>query len=95
LIVFWVLRLPNPNRNDLAIGKAVTVDSLENEIQSPTDLDFLSKADVYQLRNEAVFKYPQLMLNGYTPSEVVFGQIVDGLPWWVMHGQFFYGKGEL
>ena len=84
---------PRPNPNTLAIGRGSKVDSLDVAIHEPIELDFKSKAEVLQIRSDAVQKYPQLLARKYAPSGAVFGQIVDGLPWWGLVGQIYYGKG--
>jgi hypothetical protein len=94
LVVVWVLKMPNRNQNTLAIAEVAKAESVDVVIQSPIELDFLSKSEIYQLRREAVEQYPQLYISDYAPSKSVFGQIVDGLPWWGLEGQFFYGNGE-
>jgi hypothetical protein len=94
LIALWVVRTPEPNRNELAIRELAKVDSLNIKIQPPIELDWKSQSEVLQLRAAAVRQYPELLASEYIPAERVFGQIVDGLPWWGMEGQFFYGKGE-
>lgn len=94
LIGFWYVLQPEPNRNALAIGGAARQDGLDVTIQPPLEFDFLSKAEVLKRRVDAVQEYPGLIADEYTPSEAVFGQIVDGLPWWGIMGQFYYGSGE-
>jgi hypothetical protein len=95
LIVLWIIRLPKPNRNVLAIGEIAKVESVNIEIQLPIELDWRSKRQVLQLRIAAVRRHPELLASEYIPDEYVFGRIVDGLPWWGMEGQYFYGKGEM
>ncbi|MFH1126346.1 MAG: hypothetical protein V1703_04410 [Candidatus Altiarchaeota archaeon] len=58
------------------------------------ELDFKTKAEVYQLRREAVVQHSQLIEKEYTPSDLVFGEIVDGRPWWGILGLSYYGNGE-
>jgi hypothetical protein len=94
LIIVWLMRLPGPNRNMLAIGKAAKAEAVDIAIQSPLELDFKSKQNVLQLRQEAVERHAELLAGNYTPSEAVFGQIVDGLPWWGIEGQLYYGRGD-
>jgi hypothetical protein len=94
LLGLWAFLVPKPNRNALAIGQDAKVEEVNLFIQSPTELDFLSKAEIYQIRTAAVEQYPELMARDYDPSDSVFGQIVDGLPWWGMEGMYFYGGGE-
>ena len=93
LTILWVLRSPAPNRNQLALGPQAKSAPLDIPLQAPTEFDFVTKAEVLRLRTEAVRRYPDLLASDYTPSEAVFGQIVDGLPWWGIAGQFYYGPG--
>ena len=50
-------------------------------INPMSDYDYLSKNEIYDIRkryvSESIFATPD-----YEPSEEVFGQIVDGKPWW-------------
>jgi len=62
-----------------------------------TELNFKSKAEIYQLRINAVRQHPELLADGgnsYKPSEEIFGQIEDGKPWWGVLGLSYYGDGE-
>lgn len=68
-------------------------DSVVIAIQPMVELDFKTKAEIYQLRTTEVIKYPQLLQGRYAPSEAVFGQIVDDKPWWGILGYCFYGNG--
>jgi hypothetical protein len=83
-----------PQENELALGEAAKADSVEVVLQSPVELDFKTKAEVLQLRREAVARYPQLLAREYAPSEAVFGKVADGLPWWGIAGHFYYDTGE-
>ena len=94
LLFLWWVRLPPPNRNQLALGERATLETLDIPLQSPIELDFATQAEVFRLRTEAVFKYPDLIIGGYRPANSVFGQIEDGLPWWGTLGNFYYGSGE-
>lgn len=51
------------------------------EINELTELNFLSKADIYKLRKEYVNK-SLFAAKDYEPNDAVFGQIVDNKPWW-------------
>ncbi|MBN1583997.1 MAG: hypothetical protein JXA89_25030 [Anaerolineae bacterium] len=94
-VLFVALYLqPRPNRNALAIGERARIESLDVDLQPLDELDFKSKAEVYRLRSESVARYPQLIAGTYRPSDAVFGQIVNGLPWWGTLGLAHYGKGE-
>jgi hypothetical protein len=94
LTALFIIRLPAPNRNQLAIGGRATLETLDIPLQPPEELDFLSKAEVLRLRTEAVMSQPDLMVGAYRPSDGVFAQIEDGLPWWGTLGNFYYGPGE-
>ncbi len=83
-----------PNKNALAIKGSAVLEDLQIELQPLADLDFKSKADVLGIRKEAVSRYPGLIVGDYRPSDAVFGQIVDGLPWWGVLGAYYYGKGN-
>ncbi len=58
-----------------------TTDFIDLKINPMSDYDYLSKKEIYNIRkkyvSESVFANPN-----YEPSEEVFGQIVDGKPWW-------------
>lgn len=94
LIVYWFLQQPPPNRNTLAIGPQATAERVAIELQAPQELDSKSKAEVLELRTEAVWRYPELLAADYAPSETVFGQLADARPWWGMEGQYRHGPGE-
>jgi hypothetical protein len=94
LVAVWVVVQPEPNRNALAIGASARAPALDIAIQAPVELDFKSRAEVFQLREAAVSRYPDLLARDYTPSDAVFGQIEDQLPWWGITGHFYYGSGE-
>lgn len=84
-----------PNRNKLAYGEESGLIGTHNlQLNAPIELDFKSKSEIFLLRREAVEQYPDLILKNYSPSTDIFGQIVDGLPWWGINGQFYYGNGE-
>lgn len=89
----WTLR-PEPNDNALALGESAAGGPIEIPIQRPTELDGLTRDEVFALRTEAVMRNPELLGGPYVPADVVFGQIVDGKPWWGMPGQFFYANGS-
>jgi hypothetical protein len=86
------LSLTVQNHNTLAIGEQATVAKVEVALQPPVELDSLSKAEVLELRKEAVARYPALLAGDYEPAAPVF-QLGDGLPWWGMQGQFYFGPG--
>lgn len=89
-----VTRQAHPNKNALAINDRATADVLDIQPQPLKDLDFKTKSQVLSLRRVAVSRYPSLISGKYQPSDAVFGQIVDGVPWWGLLGAYCYGKGE-
>lgn len=96
LIGMWLVRRPASisNNNALAIGDLAKVESISVMVRAPVELDNLTKADVLALRIEEVYRYPELLYSGYEPYDRIFGDIVDGLPWWGISGHFYYGVGE-
>jgi hypothetical protein len=94
LTALLILRLPEPNRNQLALGEKAAIDLIEIEIQPPAEFDFKTQAEVLALREQAVELHPELLMVQYQPSEAVFGQIKDQLPWWGLAGIFYYGSGD-
>jgi hypothetical protein len=95
LLLYVAFNQYGPNRNKLALGEKSTItEVLYIDLQPAEELDFESKAEVLKLRRNAVMRHPELLQGNYRPSTQVFGQIVDGLPWWGVAGQFYYGNGE-
>ena len=94
LLLFLVSRKPEPNLNSLAIGEKGILEEIDLVIRSPLEFDYKSRDEILQLRREAVYWYPDLLAGDYVPDAAIFGQIVDGLPWWGIAGQFYYGQGE-
>lgn len=93
---WWRLRPvpPPPNTNALALGANARVDELDIPINPPMEFDGLTRADIYALRSEAVNTHADLLAADYTPSAGVFGEIIDGKPWWGMIGQWYHGPGS-
>ncbi|HRE46250.1 MAG TPA: hypothetical protein PLD47_00870 [Aggregatilineales bacterium] len=85
--------LPAPNMNRLNLGTGAPQGPLNIPLQAPQDFDGKSKQAIWQIRRAAVESRPDLLAAPYTPSDAVFGQVEDGLPWWGMSGQFYYGAG--
>ena len=94
LTLVFVLLSPRPNQNRLALGDQVSLTTLEVPIRDPVEFDFMTRAEVLDLREQAVSQVPGLQLRAYRPSDQVFRQIRDNLPWWGMAGIFYYGAGE-
>jgi hypothetical protein len=82
------------NLNQLAIGENAKVSLVNLQIQPPLEFDSMTKEQILERRRSEVYRYPEIVYSGYDPYESIFGQIVDGLPWWGVAGQFYYGQGE-
>ena len=67
---------------------------LKIPISPMIELDLKTKAEIYEIRKQAVLRYAQLAPKEYRPSDEIFGQIEDGKYWWGMVGQSFFGPGE-
>lgn len=63
-------------------------------VNPPVEFDGKSKGEIFSLRAGYVSAHKSLLKGGYRPSEAVFGQIVDGKPWWGLEGQFCKGDGQ-
>ena len=66
----------------LKAGDVIKIDKYTNiKINLPSEYNYMSKNQIYRLRIKYV--KDSLFYNAnYEPSEEVFGQIVDGKPWW-------------
>ena len=83
------------NHNQLLIGDQAKIrQRYPVALSEPIEFDALSKAEVLQLRREAVARHPDLIEQGYRPAHVVFAQIEDGRPWWGTIGQYYHGPGS-
>jgi len=81
--------------NDLAIGKSAKTAGVVNISISPqADFNFKPSAEIFARRNQEVMKHPDLITGKYTINRDVFGQIVDGRPWWGTLGEGYYGAGQ-
>ena len=89
----WLYIRPAPNHNSLNLGKADSP-ALTIKLAPPMEFDGLTRDQIFDIRREAVAHYRGLLGHDYEPSDAVFGQIVDGLPWWGMDGLYYYGTGE-
>ena len=74
--------------NDL-FPKAATI-----KIHDPTELDGMSREEVFAHRIEKAKLHPSMISEDYRPRKAVYGQIIDGSPWWGTDGQFCHGPGE-
>lgn len=64
------------------------------ELNPMIELDFKTKEEIYKIRNDAVFKYKEIINENYAPSEDVFGGIVSNKAWWGIYGHYYYGPGN-
>lgn len=58
-----------------------------------TDFKGKTKSEILAMRTARVNEHADLLARAYVPSPEVFGQIVDGKPWWGIEGIFRYGDG--
>ncbi len=106
LVVFIFLLVkqnaPSPQNNINAWEHPIKGSSLPDEplakpvhiaINPTIELDFKSKAEIYEIRKKYVNQYRELAPKSYKPSETVFGEIVGGKAWWGETGLSYYGKG--
>jgi len=52
-----------------------------------------SKNEILAMRKASTNEHPELQPIDYRPSQTVFGQIIDGKPWWGMYGMCGAGNG--
>lgn len=69
-------------------------DFISVEIQPMAELDFKTKSEIYEMRRNAVRRYPALYDEPYEPDETVFSKIEDKKPWWGILGLCYYSSGE-
>lgn len=86
--------MPIVEPNVLALGTAGPIGIVDIAIQQPMDFDFKSRNEILQIRSAMIMHHPQLLAHSYKPTTEVFGQIVDGAPWWGIEGQFHRGPGQ-
>jgi hypothetical protein len=77
--------------NTLNTGNSAPAPS-DISINPPSELDYKTKDQVYTIRRLYVAQHQYLLAGDYFPSEAVFGQIIDGKPWWGVEGQFCGGS---
>ncbi len=63
-------------------------------INRPTNLNFLSKAQVLAKRKQIVQQESKLLSKEYLPDSDIFGHIEDNRPWWGMYGTYIWGTGQ-
>jgi hypothetical protein len=80
---------PLSQNAEIIISKPIAV-----AINPPTNLNFMTKKEIYALRKEAVNKVPELAPQLYSLRDDVFVRIEDKKPWWGLYGLMYYGPGE-
>ena len=80
--------------NRLAVGALAKTQAFNLPINAPTELDFKTKAEIENWRRSCVYQHPELLVYQYQPDKRIFGQIVDGKPWWGLNGQLFFDSGN-
>lgn len=70
------------------------LEPVEIDLHAPSELDYLTKQEVLDLRIQQIKRYPGLLEGNYTPMNAVFGAIEDNRPWWGVEGRFWRGPGE-
>lgn len=86
-------KVGNTHVNNLFID-AKDNSSYRIPINEPIELDFLSKQQVFDIRKNYAAACQPIISKDYAPSEIVFGQITDGKPWWGLIGQDYYDSGQ-
>ncbi len=81
---------PPPHENRLGVVDG----SVDVALFEPVEFDGMSREEWFEHRRGQVALNPELFVPEYQPSAHLFGQIVDRLPWWGLHGQFCEGPGE-
>lgn len=95
-VYFYRLNLPPAEDSELETTSNATVNTHVNDliinqndnsiyniaINEPTELDFLTKQQVFDIRKKYAAMSPAVIPADYTPSDTVFGQIEDNKPWW-------------
>lgn len=77
----------SPQSNKLAIGQQAKVPgTIDVRIHSAMDFNKKTKAEILAIRKQRAVDQPALLAGDYVPSTDVFGQIVDGRPWWGVQG---------
>jgi hypothetical protein len=76
-------------------AEAPPAGTVEIPLKPLYELDYLTKAQVYSLRTGAVNEHPEFAPRIYKPSEDVFGEILDGRPWWGILGLSYFGPGQM
>ncbi len=94
--LFFTLQTTPSCANELAVGTcAKSADEyIDLPLRQPEQFNYLTREEIYQKRISSVLAVPNLLQRDYRPLENVFEQIVDGKPWWGLHGSFVFEKGQ-
>jgi hypothetical protein len=84
---------PVAKENHLAIGPSASEGQIHVNVHSWEEYNFKGKNEILTLRRDRVSETLSLVDGDYSPSEYVFGRIVDGKPWWGLDGSIIYGSG--
>lgn len=85
-------RFPESNNSLAARPSAPSEYSVA--LAPPLELDGMTRAEIFELREKAVARDDGLVAAPYAPSPAVFGEIEDRLPWYGMLGRFVFGYGS-
>lgn len=75
-------------------------DTVELTLHAMDELDFWTKARVFEYRKQRVLEHLELAAvfltrpEAYQPDQKVFGEIEDGKAWWGILGLNYYGSGK-
>lgn len=82
------------NSNSMAVGKfAKTKGDIDISINPVVDFKWKTREEILNMRKKELFKYPQLLLNTYTPYPPIWSAVEDGKPWWGTTGSCLWGSG--
>jgi len=83
-----------PSGNTCAIGPDAPVSgAIDIPITEMMDFDGMTRIELLAARAEAVTRQPRLLVGDYIPSDEIFGDLEDALPWWGLDGERIHGPG--
>ena len=77
----------NQNNNSIIINSK-DKHTYNIKVNSPTKLSFLTKKQIYGIRNSLVSQYHGIIAPGYKPSDTVYGQMTDNKQWVALKSMF-------
>jgi hypothetical protein len=80
--------------NELAVGSQAPQSPLVIPLNKPADLNGKTQQEILAMRSQIVAGNAALVRGAYVPNQDVFGEIVDGRPWWGTAGAAIYGAGS-